>query len=201
MKMWSGFRCRAVAVNIRILAGVAIILLVCCRRSALQADENLPKIRPAPEFTLTNQDGKRLALKDLRGKVLAITFIFASCADTCPLLTAKMAGIQNRLGADIRPAGQFRLDHRGPGARHAGGAQTLRRSAQGQSRGLGVPDRHTGRDPRRRQALRHLLQEDAARRRGPYVSHFACGSERHTARAVHGRQIRSGRDVAGSSVL
>ena len=60
-----------------------------------------PKIEPAPEFTLTKQDGKRLALKELRGKVLAITFIFASCVDTCPLLTAKMAGIQNRLGADF----------------------------------------------------------------------------------------------------
>src|SRR5918996_1242588 len=65
------------------------------------AAESLPKIKPAPEFTLTNQDGKRLALKDLRGKVLAVTFIFASCADTCPLLTAKMIGIQNRLGSDF----------------------------------------------------------------------------------------------------
>ena len=61
-------------------------------------DERLSKIGPAPEFTLTNQDGKRIALRDLRGKVLAITFIFASCADTCPLLTAVMAGIQDRLG-------------------------------------------------------------------------------------------------------
>ena len=63
--------------------------------------ENLPKIKRAPEFALTKQDGKRLALKELRGNVLAITFIFASCADTCPLLTAKMAGIQDRLGADF----------------------------------------------------------------------------------------------------
>jgi protein SCO1 len=68
---------------------------------SLASGENLPKIKPAPEFTLTKQDGVRLALKDLRGKVLAITFIFASCADTCPLLTAKMAGIQDRLGADF----------------------------------------------------------------------------------------------------
>jgi len=64
-------------------------------------NQRLSKIGPAPVFTLTNQDGKRLALKEVRGKVLAITFIFASCADTCPLLTAKMAGIQNRLGADF----------------------------------------------------------------------------------------------------
>jgi len=63
--------------------------------------ENLPRIKPAPEFMLTKQDGKRLALKELRGKVLAITFIYASCTDTCPLLTAKMAGIQDRLGSDF----------------------------------------------------------------------------------------------------
>jgi len=68
---------------------------------SLADGENLPKIKPAPEFTLTKQDGVRLALKELRGKVLAITFIFASCADTCPLLTAKMADIQDRLGADF----------------------------------------------------------------------------------------------------
>jgi protein SCO1/2 len=64
-------------------------------------NQRLSKIGPAPEFTLTRQDGKRLALKELRGKVLAITFIFASCTDTCPLLTAKMAGLRDRLGPDF----------------------------------------------------------------------------------------------------
>lgn len=67
------------------------------------ATELLAKIGPAPEFTLTTQHGTRLSLKDLRGKVVAITFIYASCADTCPLLTAKMAGLQARLGADFGP--------------------------------------------------------------------------------------------------
>jgi len=96
----SGLGSQVSAVNTRILAGVAIIFSFAVALSAA-GGESLPKIKPAPEFTLTKQDGKRLALKDLRGKVLAITFIFASCADTCPLLTAKMAGIQNRLGADF----------------------------------------------------------------------------------------------------
>ena len=72
-----------------------------------KGDERLAKIKPAPEFTLTNQDGKRLSLKDLRSKVVAITFIFASCADTCPLLTAKMAGIQNKLGNAFGPQVNF----------------------------------------------------------------------------------------------
>jgi protein SCO1/2 len=70
-------------------------------------EQRLSKIGPAPEFTLTNQDGKRIALKDLRGKVLAITFIFARCADTCPMLTAIMAGLQDRLGADFGPRVYF----------------------------------------------------------------------------------------------
>jgi protein SCO1 len=70
-------------------------------------DERLPRIGPAPQFNLTDQDGRRVALKDLRGKVLAVTFIFASCADTCPLLTAKMAAVQDRLGAAFGPDVRF----------------------------------------------------------------------------------------------
>jgi protein SCO1/2 len=61
----------------------------------------LPRIGPAPAFTLTTQEGTRLSLEDLRGKVVAVTFIYATCADTCPLLTAKLAGLQARLGADF----------------------------------------------------------------------------------------------------
>jgi protein SCO1 len=32
-----------------------------------------------------------------------VTFIFASCTDACPLLTAKMASIQDSLGTDFGP--------------------------------------------------------------------------------------------------
>lgn len=63
--------------------------------------EGLPRIGPAPELSLTTQAGQRLSLKELRGKVVAVTFIYASCTDTCPLLTAKMAGLQAALGADF----------------------------------------------------------------------------------------------------
>jgi len=66
-----------------------------------KGDARLSKIGPAPAFTLTTQDGARLALRDLRGKVVAVTFIYASCADTCPLLTAKMAALQARLGREF----------------------------------------------------------------------------------------------------
>ena len=68
---------------------------------AAKGDARLSKIGPAPEFTLTTQDNARLSLRDLRGKVVAVTFIFASYTDTCPLLTAKLAGVQAKLGADF----------------------------------------------------------------------------------------------------
>ena len=67
----------------------------------------LAKIGPAPEFTLTSTDGGRLSLGDLRGRVVAVTFIYATCTDTCPLLTAKMAGMQKRLGPDFGPKVRF----------------------------------------------------------------------------------------------
>jgi protein SCO1 len=66
---------------------------------AHQSTQNarLPQIGPAPEFALTDQDGKPVSLKARRGDVVAVTFIYASCVDTCPLLTAKLVGIQKKL--------------------------------------------------------------------------------------------------------
>ena len=91
----------------RVVLGLATVAMTASvpglGHSATMATERLPQIGPAPVFTLTAQDGKKLSLADLRGRVIAITFIYASCADTCPLLTAKMAGLQARLGADFGP--------------------------------------------------------------------------------------------------
>jgi protein SCO1 len=64
-------------------------------------NERLPTIGPAPDFSLTSQDGAPVSLGAFRGKVLAVPFIFTSCADACPLLTAKMAQVQDALGADF----------------------------------------------------------------------------------------------------
>jgi hypothetical protein len=45
---------------------------------------------PIADFVLTNQDGKRVAFKDLRGKRMVIDFMYTSCPDVCPLLTASL---------------------------------------------------------------------------------------------------------------
>jgi protein SCO1/2 len=61
----------------------------------------LPEIAPAPHFALISQDGRPLALSDLHGKVVAVTFIFTMCTDTCQVLTPMMSFVQDRLGRDF----------------------------------------------------------------------------------------------------
>ena len=53
----------------------------------------------APELALIDQAGQPLSLNDLRGKVVLLTFTYSSCADVCPLITAAMAKLQQRLTA------------------------------------------------------------------------------------------------------
>jgi protein SCO1/2 len=99
----------AASLNASRFAATAALTLVVAGWAAValsRQDDNhapLSKIGPAPDFTLTNQDGKPLALAALRGKVVAVTFIFTGCGNTCPLLTAKMVSMQKSLGADFGP--------------------------------------------------------------------------------------------------
>jgi protein SCO1/2 len=64
-------------------------------------DKRLPVIGPAPAFTLTSHDGAAVSLASFHGKVVALTFIYTECPDICPLLTQKMAQVQDELGADF----------------------------------------------------------------------------------------------------
>jgi protein SCO1/2 len=53
----------------------------------------------APGFTLTNQDGQKVSLHELRGKVVLLTFMFTHCPAACPLVTAKMSMMRHELKA------------------------------------------------------------------------------------------------------
>ncbi|HLK64813.1 MAG TPA: SCO family protein [Bryobacteraceae bacterium] len=60
-----------------------------------------------PEFQLTDQEGATVRSSDLRGRVLAIDFIYTRCPlpDVCPRLAANFAALQRRfpqaLGTDL----------------------------------------------------------------------------------------------------
>jgi protein SCO1/2 len=51
----------------------------------------------APDFVLFDQDNQRFASETLRGKVVALNFIFTTCTDVCPIFTANLAQLQRTL--------------------------------------------------------------------------------------------------------
>jgi protein SCO1 len=55
--------------------------------------------KEVPDFKLTNQDGKRISLRDFRGRALAITFIYSRCPlpDYCILMSKNFSDLANRL--------------------------------------------------------------------------------------------------------
>jgi len=69
----------------------------------------LAVIRNAPDFSLTNQSGTRVRLRDLRGQVLLVSFIFTTCNGSCPATTHRMCQVQEELKKRSIPAGQVRL--------------------------------------------------------------------------------------------
>src|SRR5215204_2892567 len=62
------------------LENIALVLAPDPNKPAPPVDERFAQIgREIPEFTLVNQDGKRISTKDYKGKAWAITFIYARC--------------------------------------------------------------------------------------------------------------------------
>ena len=55
--------------------------------------------RPAPDFTLTSQDGRQVSLASLRGKVVLLTFLDPVCTTDCPLIAQEMRSADTMLGA------------------------------------------------------------------------------------------------------
>jgi len=57
---------------------------------------------PAPGFSLTDQDNRKVSLGEFRGKVVLLSFIYTHCEAACPLTTAKLASVHDTLrGKDL----------------------------------------------------------------------------------------------------
>lgn len=52
---------------------------------------------PIPDFSLTDQAGRPFSFRSLRGKVVLLTFVYTTCPDICPLITASMRLAQEGL--------------------------------------------------------------------------------------------------------
>ncbi|MDE0343507.1 MAG: SCO family protein [Deltaproteobacteria bacterium] len=49
------------------------------------------------DFALTDQDGKRVRFGKLRGKPVVVNFMYTSCPDVCPLLTASLKILRDHM--------------------------------------------------------------------------------------------------------
>jgi cytochrome oxidase Cu insertion factor (SCO1/SenC/PrrC family) len=64
-----------------------------CRRADVRG---IPPDRPRQlaGFALTDRTGRTVTREELEGKVLAVSFLFTSCASTCPAVSQRMAQVQ-----------------------------------------------------------------------------------------------------------
>jgi len=92
--IWGALVCTMVVI------AVAFVLSEIQKRQA--RDVPLPLSYPLPDFTLTNQLGQMVSLRDLQGQVWIADIIFTRCPGACPLMTKRMKELQTALPDDAQ---------------------------------------------------------------------------------------------------
>jgi cytochrome oxidase Cu insertion factor (SCO1/SenC/PrrC family) len=59
---------------------------------------------PAPNFTLTSQDGRQVSLASLRGKVVLLSFLDPVCTTDCPVIASELRVADGLLGSKAADA-------------------------------------------------------------------------------------------------
>jgi protein SCO1/2 len=81
------------------LGGLALVLLAAVGFWALglAPAQRLDDFGAAPAFNLTDQLERPISSEALRGKVVVADFVYTRCRDICPMLSARMHDLQERL--------------------------------------------------------------------------------------------------------
>ena len=53
----------------------------------------------AADFSLNNWDGTRVTMRDLRGKIVALTFSYSNCSARCPVVTVRLSTLDTMMNA------------------------------------------------------------------------------------------------------
>jgi protein SCO1/2 len=88
-----------------LITGIVIVAFLNLRmRTQRSASAPLPEYGALPAFALTERSGKPLTLSELAGNIWIADFIFTHCAGPCPLMTTRMARLEQSLKAlpDVR---------------------------------------------------------------------------------------------------
>lgn len=81
---------------------VVLVAAVACGGGRQDDAANLPDFGAAPSFTLTDQQEREVRSEDLSGQVVLASFVYTNCQDICPMVTARMRSMQERLqSADL----------------------------------------------------------------------------------------------------
>ena len=102
-------------VHARILIALFLVALFALGAVVLAADSSddaavggtdfegarMPAGVRAPEFKLRDQDGDLVSMRALRGKPVAVTFLYTNCRDTCPAQAQTLRGALDLLGHDV----------------------------------------------------------------------------------------------------
>jgi protein SCO1/2 len=75
-----------------VLAALLVATGIACKPAS-----TLPVLFLAPQFELVDQTGRPFSSTHLTGKVVVANFVFTTCTDICPLLTATMAQVRDQL--------------------------------------------------------------------------------------------------------
>ncbi len=59
----------------------------------------------APNFTLTDQNGKKVSLAQFKGRPVVLTFLYTHCPDQCPLTAERLHSSMVTLGSDASKVG------------------------------------------------------------------------------------------------
>lgn len=80
-----------------LIGGSAIWVSVLVKQVARNKATPPPVLGQVSDFELTDQDGRKVSLRDLKGKLWIADFIFTRCAGPCPLMSSRMAELQNTI--------------------------------------------------------------------------------------------------------
>jgi len=86
---------RFTAIPALLIAGVALLLFIFPAPASHATEPGR-----FPNIELTTQDGRKVHFYDdlIKGKIVAVDFIYTTCGYACPLETARMVQVQQKLG-------------------------------------------------------------------------------------------------------
>lgn len=99
-------RMRLLLVGFGTVTGLVLALILVWRGGGAppqSPDGRLADPWPAPELTLTGPAGERVALRDFRGRHVAVFFGYTHCPDICPITLSRLARLRNRLDPGSQP--------------------------------------------------------------------------------------------------